>query len=124
MAKAKADYFGCKFYELAKIEQPIKATVSYGDKRILFEGTLSIDQTEGSYAYGSELQIHLWATEQPKEQERALNNGYARIEICMPVTEGLSFLYDSLKSFQGPPENGKLDSRKPQRAMEKVADFV
>lgn len=116
---AKADYFGCKFYELAKIEQPIRATVSYGDKRILFEGTLSIDQTEGSYAYGPELQIHLWATDQPQEQTRAFNKGYARIEICMPIGEGLSLLHDSFVQFYEAPK--KNVNAKP---LEKIADFL
>jgi hypothetical protein len=141
--EAKATYHGCNFYEKA-IVRDVVVKVEFGKQtvkklraflkqnpdaeeiRIGYIMDFTIDQTKGSWAYGDECQFKTWRKNpDPKIELRVQDqNGYDRTETNMSVTEGLSFLYDSLKSFQGPHENVKLDSRKPRGAMEKVADFV
>jgi hypothetical protein len=126
--KAKAEYFGMKFYQLAEFPGSVRFTIGYDDEKgvehhLLGDGILTIDKTEGSYAYGPELQIHVRFTTELKEKlARAFNNGHDRIEICMPVSEGLSFLYNAMMGFEKLPR-GKV-SEKQQRAIEKVEDFL
>jgi hypothetical protein len=127
--KAKAEYFGIKFYELAKFPFPVRFTIGYDDEKgehhLMGDGILTVDKTEGSYAYGPELQIHLRFTGKVKEKlERAFNNGHDRIEICMAESEGINFFYNALMGFQNLPKPQDNTASKPRRAMEKVADFV
>jgi hypothetical protein len=128
----KAVYFGksdmpLKFYQLAEYPGPVRFTVGYdddqGEHHLLGDGILTVDKTEGSYAYGPELQIHLRFTTQLKEKlERAVNNGHDRIEICMSEAEGINFLYDALVSFQKLPTGSAGNTT--SKARTKVEDFL
>lgn len=96
LGKQKRDYFGLTIFEL--VEHPVThATVCCGEEHQKWTGTFTIDRTEGSYRYGDELQFVVWSHEPPTiKQERAINDGYYRIEICIPQQEAVSLLETAL----------------------------
>jgi len=132
--QAKAVYHGksdipMQFFELAQYPGTARFTIGYDDEKgehhLLGDGILTIDKTEGSYAYGPEIQIHLRFTTRLKEKlERAINNGHDRIEICMAEDEGINFFYNALMGYQKLPKPQGTTTSMPKRRMEKVADFV
>jgi hypothetical protein len=127
--KAKAEYFGIKFYELAKFPFPVRFTIGYDDEKgehhLMGDGILTVDKTEGSYAYGPELQIHLRFTGKLMEKlERAFNNGHDRIEICMAENEGINFFYNALMGYQNLPKPRDNTTSKPGKPLVKVEDFL
>lgn len=131
MVEAKAVYYGksdvpLKFYQLAEYPGEVRFTIGYDDERgehhLLGDGILTVDKTEGSYAYGPEIQIHLRFTTRLKEKlERAINNGHDRIEICMAESEGINFFYNALVGYQKLP---KIQASKPGKPLVKVEDFL
>ncbi|MFC1486617.1 hypothetical protein ACFLRN_02865 [Thermoproteota archaeon] len=92
----KRDYNGLSIFELAS--HPIThATVCSGAEHQKWTGTFTIDRTEGSYRYGDEVQFVVWSLEPPKiKMERAFNDGYFRIEICIPKENAIHLLEDAL----------------------------
>jgi hypothetical protein len=133
--KPKATYYGksnvpLDFYELAQYPGEVRFTVGFDDKtgehHLLGNGILTVDKTEGSFAYGPELQFHLRFTEPLKEKlERAVNNGHDRIEICMDETEGLNFLWNALRGYERLPKKPEMSVKKsPGKTYDKVADFM
>ena len=85
-----------KLIELVKLG-PVKATVSYGDVRLVFtQAILSIDISRGSYKYGSELQIDVHSRNQPIIEKRAFNKGFSRINIPIELLKGKKLLHKAL----------------------------
>lgn len=81
----KRDYNGLIVYEIAKCPVPVTATVAYGNSnRIVFEGTFTIDRTEGSWKFPEEVQFVLYTRKLPRFEKRAKHDGYHRIEIPIP----------------------------------------
>ena len=129
--KPKATYYGksnipLDFYQLAQYPEPVRFTVGFddesGEHHLLGNGILTVDKTEGSYAYGPELQIHLRFTEPLKEKlARAVNNGHDRIEICMDETEGLNFFSRALRSYDYLPNP---ETKKSPRRQSGNGNFV
>ena len=77
-----------KFFHYAKSGRPFEATVSYGDTRLVFEGQVVFEKTQGSFKFGEQFQIVLWTKNLPLTEERAINDGYSRIEIALPLEVG------------------------------------
>ena len=95
LGKKKRVYNGLQIFEL--VSHPVThATVCSGAEHQKWIGTFTIDRTEGSYRYGDEVQFVVWSREPPIiKSERAPNDGYYRIEICIPESEALELLEES-----------------------------
>lgn len=122
LGKRKREYNGLTIFEL--VSHPVThATVCGGAEHQKWTGEFTIDITEGSYRYGDEVQFVLWSREPPKnKRERAPNDGYFRIEICLPESEALELLEEAadmirMKQIEAAEEASREDSLK-------VADFM
>ena len=100
LGKKKRDYNGLSIYEL--VSHPVThATVCGGAEHQKWTGTFTIDRTEGSYRYGDEVQFVVWSHEPPKiKMERAPNDGYYRIEICIPEERALELLEEAVEKIR------------------------
>lgn len=133
----KAEYKGCKFFEQS-IAQNVRVKVEFGQQtvkklrkflkenpnveqiRVGFIMNFSIDETEGSWAYGKEWQHKAWienpdCTIELRVQEQ---NGYDRVAIYMPLDDGKNFSYNALMRSKNTTYIQKRDVRS------KVADFL
>ncbi len=122
LGKRKREYNGLTIFEL--VSHPVThATVCGGAEHQKWTGEFTIDRTEGSYRYGDEVQFVLWSREPPKiKMERAPNDGYFRIEICLPESVALELLEEAadrirMKQIEAAEEASREDSLK-------VADFM
>ena len=96
IGKRKRDYNGLTIFELASYPCS-HATVCSGEEHQKWSGTFTVDRTEGSYRYGDELQFVVWSREAPRiKMERAVNDGYYRIEICIPEQDAVRLLEEAL----------------------------
>ena len=88
----KKEYNGLHIFELASYPTTHATSCNEKEHR-LWSGTFFIDRTEGSYRYGDEVQFGLWSRTPPKiKQSRAANDGYYRIEICLPKEDAIQLL--------------------------------
>lgn len=69
-------------------EVPLTLTMSEREK-LVFHGPLSAEFPKGSYKYGRECVLTVWSVTYPTVQVRAYNNGFARLEIPIPVSSAL-----------------------------------
>ena len=132
--KPKATYLGrsnvpLNFYELAEYPGEVRFTVGFddetGEHHLLGNGILTVDKTEGSFAYGPELQFHLRFTEPLTEKDvRAVNNGHNRIEICMGETEGLNFLWDALRGYEKLPKPSNHNLKRQLTEKSNLAEIL
>ena len=99
VVRATSEYNGCEMPELSRSPVPVKATVCYGQRRIVFKGVLAFSRTKGSWKYGDELKIDLFCKDWPKFEERVKNNGWTRIEIEIPLHVGEKMLRDALDAL-------------------------
>lgn len=120
LGKRKKDYFGLTIYELAS--HPVThATVCSGEEHQKWTGTFAIDRTEGSYRYGDEVQFVVWSTDPPKiKMERAPNDGYYRIEICIPKQEAVRLLETALTRIYNAEK--VYEESLPVKNLTKLAD--
>lgn len=88
-----------KFPELARCPVPVEATVCYGKRRLVFKGTFAFTRTRGSWKYGDQLKIDLFGSEEPRVEVRAVNKGWTRIEIEVPLEEGRKMLEDAVEAL-------------------------
>lgn len=93
---------GLEFRELSRVPVPVEATVSFAAKRMVFRGTLTIDRQGKSYKFGDQLQIHLFTRDLPTFETRAMQNGYSRIEIAIPIHDAVNFLTNAVVNFRRP----------------------
>jgi hypothetical protein len=138
----KAEFKGCKFYELAlannvrvKVEfgkQTVKALKAFlrqhpdaEQLRIGFIMDLSLDQTEGSWAYGDEWQLKAWAEKPNAEIEYRVQNqnGYDRVATYMSRADGQNFYFNAFLNSQKLPKANTASKARDARSIEKVADF-
>lgn len=79
-------YFGLQMFDLTpSIKPTVKATMALSStEKIEFQGSLSFDRHEGSYQYPNEVVISVWSHGKPVFKERAVNDGYYRVEIPVP----------------------------------------
>ena len=96
IGKEKKEYNGLHIFEL--VSHPCThATVCTGNEHTKWKGQFTIDRTEGSYRYGNEIQFVVWSRDPPIiKNERAANDGYYRIEVCVPEDVGVRLLEDAL----------------------------
>jgi hypothetical protein len=83
----KRDYKGVQITEIYKCRYPIEATVAFSGKRLVFKGNFTIDITGGSWKFGNQIQFVMWTKNNILQEERAINDGYNRIEIALPINE-------------------------------------
>jgi len=89
----KKPYKGLSFTELEKFKAPIIATFAISpSEKLVMKGTLTVDVHKNSYAFQDEAVISLWSNQYPVVERRAQNDGYARIEIPIPVRDAYNFL--------------------------------
>jgi hypothetical protein len=139
----KAEFKGCKFYELA-LANNVRVKVEFGKQtvkalkmflrehpdveqlRIGFIMNVTLDQTEGSWAYPDEWQLKAWAEKPNAEIEYRVQdqNGYDRVATYMPQAEGQNFFFNAFLNSQKLPMPHNNTASKPRRAMEKVEDFL
>ena len=131
LGKKKRDYNGLTIYELVS-HLVTHATVCNGDEHQKWTGTFTIDRTENSYRYGDELQFVVWSTEPPIiKQERAVNDGYYRIEICIPQQEAVNLLEKALYRVIAPgpaccfpAKNGFIPNYTPENTVRNKAALI
>lgn len=92
-------YAGCEFQTLAITPKCVTVTVCFGSKRYTVKGPLSVVKTNGSWKYGDELHFTVHSSDLPKEDLRAFNNGWTRIEIAIEDQSGRQLLKDALESL-------------------------
>jgi len=82
----KKPYFGLQLYDLIlSIKPTVKATMALSaTEKVEFSGSLSFDRHEGSYMYDNEVVVSVWSHDKPVFKERAVNDGYYRVEIPVP----------------------------------------
>lgn len=95
----KKPYGDVQFKELAKIREPIDATVSFGEKRIVFHGQLVVDHIEQSWKWGDQITMNVWLKDLPEIETRAYNDGYSRVAIALPVTVARRFFEKLLEKL-------------------------
>jgi hypothetical protein len=81
----KKPYGDVRFKELVKVKEPIDATVSFGNKRMVFHGQLVVDHIEQSWKWGDQVTINVWLKDPPEIETRAYNDGYSRVAIALPI---------------------------------------
>ena len=122
LGKRKREYNGLTIYEL--VSHPVThATVCGGAEHQKWTGNFTIDRTEGSYHYGDEVQFVLWSTEPPRiKMERAANDGYFRIEICIPQDEAVQLLETALyRIYNAEKQKAAV---LPEKEITKLADLL
>jgi len=76
--------------ELVWLAEKIDSTVSWGDRRLVFHGILSVDHVQNSLKWGTQVTINLWTKDLPKFEQRAENDGYSRVAIPLKPSEALA----------------------------------
>jgi len=103
-AVVKEDYYGAskqplKFLELAKMGN-MKATWALSPtKKLVAIGTLALDIHHNSHTFKDEIVITLWSKKYPDlnmPESRALNKGFFRVEIPIPVSSETRDLFLSI----------------------------
>jgi len=102
----KTPYFGNAstpviIKELVRLKNKIDSTVAFGDRRIVFNGTLCVDHVQNSLKWGNEITINLWTRDFPKFEQRAKNDGYSRVAISLKPTEALALCERLLEKLWG-----------------------
>lgn len=87
--------------ELVRLAGKIDSTVSWGDRRVVFNGTLSVDHVKNSLKWGDEVTINLWTKDLPKFEQRAKNDGYSRVAISLKPREALALCERLLEKLWG-----------------------
>ena len=122
LGKKKREYNGLSIFEL--VSHPVThATVCGGAEHQKWTGNFTIDRTEGSYRYGDEVQFVLWSTEPPRiKMERAANDGYFRIEICIPQDEAVQLLETALyRIYNAEKQKAAV---LPEKEVSKLVDLL
>ena len=122
IGKKKREYNGLTIFEL--VSHPVThATVCGGVEHQKWTGNFTIDRTEGSYRYGNEIQFVLWSQDPPKiKLERAPNDGYFRIEICIPQEEAVQLLETALYRIYNSHRKEAVEL--PEKEAVMVVDFM
>ena len=73
--------------------------------------------------YGDEVQFVLWSTEPPRiKMERAANDGYFRIEICIPQDEAVQLLETALyRIYNAEKQKAAV---LPEKEVSKLVDLL
>ena len=100
----KTPYYGAskqalQFTELVKLEN-MKATWAINPKeKLVAIGTLTLDIHHNSHTFKDEVVITLWSLKYPdlnRPENRALNKGFFRVEIPIPVSSETRDLFLSI----------------------------
>lgn len=84
-------YLGLTMIEIARARGIVKATMATSStEKLVLKGTLTFDR-HGSDSWkfpNGEVIISLFGKEQPHLETRAKNDGWFRMELCLPVEVG------------------------------------
>ena len=103
-AVVKEPYFGAsnqalQFLELASLPD-VKATWAISpEEKLVAKGTLALDLHQNSHTFKDEVVISLWSSKYPDlniPERRALNKGFFRVEIPIPVSSETRDLFLSV----------------------------
>jgi len=104
LSRVKEPYYGAskqalKFLELVTMEN-MKATWALSPtEKLVAKGTLALDLHSNSYTFKDEVVITLWSSKYPdlnNPERRALNKGFFRVEIPIPVSSETRDLFLSV----------------------------
>lgn len=91
MKKITKHWNGVKYTNYTLEGKEIAGTISIDNHRKTYKGKLNVCITEGSVKYPRELQIQLWYEDVPEKSVR-IHKSFNRLEIYMPLKEGVKFL--------------------------------
>ena len=97
----KKDYKGLRFFELTVGMRPYtKCTMAISPtEKLLQLGKFSIDRHENSHTFANEVVFSVWGFQKPIYETRAVNDGYFRTEIPIPLHIAMRMLEKALEKL-------------------------
>ena len=120
LGQQKRTYKGLQFFDITspiKAKVPVTFALSCNEKASM-TGFLSFDRHQKSYIFNDEVVISCWSINPPKIEKRAVNQGYFRCEISVPLDVFERMVAVAINRLH----NFRLIQR--NQSIQKIGDFL